>query len=282
MAGRVAVALAFSSLALSSLALLWPARAAPTTSTPVSSPSGSVIDHIRDLRTPWGVVTLNRYRPYAVDGEEADAWQPAGATSPPFERWTSGGGIWEVVTRYGPGFKMVCTPEMVTPWKDSEHETKATFLADAEHLVRGAGYTEDWSGNVMFPSRGNPTGFPRRWHAGVLVEFHTETSTGMHLAIDGLGRAPRFRFGVHDPTTDGYRFSYFANRIRFGRWYSWRMKIKWSEGRDGYFRGWVDGRLVASSDGPTLKSGEHPKLQFGFYSIAEQRNEVWYSAIRKS
>ena len=199
MARRLAIAFAFSSLALSSLALLWPARAAPTTSTAVSSPSGSVIDHIRDLRTPWGGVTLNRYRPYAQPGEEAEAWQPAGATSPPFERWASGGGIWEVVTRYGPGFKMVCTPEMVTPWNDAEHETKATFLADADHLVRGAGYTEDWSGNVMFPSRGNPTGFPKRWHAGVLVEFHTETSTGMHLAIDGLGRAPRFRFGVHDP-----------------------------------------------------------------------------------
>ena len=119
MAGRLAVALAFSSLALASLALLWPARAAPTTSMAVSSPSGSVIDHIRDLRTPWGGVTLNRYRPFAQTGEEAEAWQPAGATSPPFERWASGGGIWEVATRYGPGFKMVCTPEMVTPWKDA-------------------------------------------------------------------------------------------------------------------------------------------------------------------
>ena len=142
---------------------------------------------------------------------------------------------------------------------EGEHDTKVAFLADADHLVQGAGYTEDWSGKVMFPSRGNPAGFPKEWHAGVLVEFHTETASGMHLAIDGRGRAPRFRFAVHDPATDGYRFSYAPNRIRFGHWYSWRMKIKWSYERDGYFRGWLNGRLVAASDGATLKPGEQPE-----------------------
>ncbi len=272
-------ALALSSLALASLAFLLPARAAPH-ATPVPAPSGSVIDQFRDLRTPWGRVTVNRYRPYAAPGEEANAWQWAGATSPPFERWESGGGIWEVKTRYGPGFKLVCTPEMTSPW-EGEHDTKVAFLADADHLVQGAGYTEDWSGKVMFPSRGNPAGFPKEWHAGVLVEFHTETASGMHLAIDGRGRAPRFRFAVHDPATDGYRFAYAPNRIRFGHWYSWRMKIKWSYERDGYFRGWLNGRLVAASDGATLKPGEQPKLQFGYYSVAELRNEVWYSQIQK-
>ncbi len=187
MAGRLAVALAFSSLALASLALLWPARAAPTTSMAVSSPSGSVIDHIRDLRTPWGGVTLNRYRPFAQPGEEAEAWQPAGATSPPFERWASGGGIWEVVTRYGPGFKMVCTPEMVTPWKDAEHETKATFLADAE------------------PSRTR-----RRLHRGLVGQCHVPVSRKSdRLSEEMARRRPR---GV--PHRDKYRDASGHRRAR--------------------------------------------------------------------
>jgi hypothetical protein len=170
---------------------------------------------------------------------------------------------------------------MVAPWPSHEYKTKAALLADADHLVEGVGYTEDWSGRVMFPSRGNPGGFPKRWHAGLLVEFHTGTASGMHLAIDGRGPVPRFRFGIYDPTTDGYRFVNAPDRIQFGHWYSWRMKIRWSTGRDGYFRGWLNGRLLATSDGATLKGDDEPKLQFGYYSIAEQRNEVWYAAIRR-
>jgi Polysaccharide lyase len=280
-ARRTTRLLALSFLASALLVVLL--RTSSASTAPSRPAPGSAIQHFSDLSTPWGGVTLNRYRPHVGPDNEQTTWQPADATSPPFQPWASGGGIWEVGTRYGPGFKVVCTAEMVAPWPSHEHQTKAVFLADADHLVQGVGYTENWSGKLMFPSRGNPGGFPKRWHAGVLVEFHTQTASGMHLAIDGRGPVPRFRFGIYDPTTDDYRFVYAPNRIRFGHWYSWRMTIRWSNGRDGYFRGWLNGRLLATYDGPTLKQDDdHPKLQFGYYSIAELRNEVWYAAIRRT
>jgi hypothetical protein len=240
---------------------------------------GVTIERFTDLSTPWGYVTQNRYRPRPALGDDQYIWQPATATVPPFERWASGGGIWEIVTRkYGRGFKVICTDEMTTPWGG-----KTAFLADVRHLVQGAGYTEDWSGKFMFPSAGNRQGFPRHWHAGVLWEFHTQSASGHNISIDGRGQRPRLRFAVHDGRVDGdYRFSYFPKPIRFDHWYSWRLKVKWSYGDDGFVQGWLNGRLMANVSGPTLLPGEHPYLQFGFYSVAQLRNEVWHAAISRN
>ncbi|MBA2361043.1 MAG: heparin lyase I family protein [Actinobacteria bacterium] len=199
--------------------------------------------------------------------------------SPASEPWASGGGIWEAETPHGPGFKVVATPEMTTPWGG-----KTAFLADVGHLVRGAGYTEDWSGMFMFPAAGNPDGFPRTWHSGVLWEFHTASASGHHIAIDNSSFAtPRFRVGVHDPRVVGeYRFVYGSRGIDFDRWIPWRMRVKWSYGDDGFIQVWVDGELLADFTGPTLKQGESPYLQFGYYATEQLRNEVWHAAVRKS
>jgi hypothetical protein len=250
-----------------------------------ASPS-SAIERFTDLSTPWKcwgvarrVVTMNRVRPTSA----CNIWQPGelsvmGSLAVP---WASGGGIWEVGTPHGPGFKVVATPEMTSPWGG-----KLAWLVDVDHLTpwtRFLGTTEDWSGKFMLPSTGNPNGFPKDWHAGVLWEHHTETETGHHIAIDGsTPRGSRIRVGVHNAAANNYRFSWANAPIVLGHWYSWRLKIKWSTGSDGFVEGWLDGKRLVNFSGPTIKVGEHPKLQFGYYATRQLRNEVWHAAIRKS
>jgi Polysaccharide lyase len=247
---------------------------------------GSAIERFTDLSTPWNCwgaarrnVTMNRVRPTSV----CNIWQPGelSVMGPLAVPWASGGGIWEVGTPHGPGFKVVATPEMTSPWGG-----KLAWLVDVDHLTpwaRFLGTTEDWSGKFMFPSTGNPNGFPKEWHAGVLWEHHTETETGHHIAIDGsTPRGSRIRFGVHNAAANNYRFSWANAPIVLGHWYSWRLKIKWSTGSDGFVQGWLDGKRLVNYRGPTIKVGEHPKLQFGYYATRQLRNEVWHAAIRKS
>jgi hypothetical protein len=182
--------------------------------------------------------------------------------------------MWEVSTPYGRGFKMVATPEMTVPTGG-----KMALVADIDHLVQGVGHTEVWSGMVMLPRAGNPDGFARNYPSfNVLVEFHTETVVPAHMGID---------------TTDApYRENlYFRSmgrqvdaraRVKYGHWYSWRVRVRWSYGSDGVYECWLDGHKLASWRGATLPRREHPYLQFGFYSDSVLRNEVWHAGLRRS
>ena len=70
--------------------------------------------------------------------------------------------------------------------------------------------------------------------------------------------------------------------IEYGRWYSWRIQLKWSSGSDGFLKWWLDGQQLANWTGPTMNVGEgSPYLQFGFYSATQLRNEVFHAALRK-
>ena len=261
------------------------AHSATSATSPRELVQTSTIRHITDLRTLgncWGTgrrdVTMNRYQPT----ERCGVWQPANesAMSPPPVAWPSGGGIYETRTAWGPGFKVVATPEMTAPWGG-----KQAWLVDVDHLTPWSsflGTTEDWAGKLTFPRAGNPEGFPVHWWSGLLWEFHTETVSGHHIAIDGRNpKKPRLRYGVYDPRTDEYQFTWFPKPIVFDRWYSWRLRVKWSTGPDGFVRGWLNGRRVMDYVGPTIEVGEHPKIQFGYYSTPVLRNEVVHAAIRK-
>lgn len=252
---------------------------------PWEAAPGSAIERFSDLRTPWncfgGVyqsVTMNRVRPTS----RCNIWQPAdlGVMSSAAQPWARGGGIFETATRYGPGFRAVVTPEMTAPWGG-----KQAWLVDVDHLTPHdsfLGTVEKWSGKFMFPSSGNPNGFPRHWHAGLLWEWHTESMSGNHFAIDGWSFAqPRLRFGVVKP--DGsYHFFFSRKNIQFDHWYSWRIKIKWSYGSDGFLEAAINDELRVNHTGPTLKQGERPYLQFGYYATPQLRNEVWFAEIRRS
>jgi hypothetical protein len=132
------------------------------------------IDSFDDTSTPWGKNLINRWRvPLG-----SDPWSRPGDSGTP---WPSGGGIWQVSTPHGPGFRMVVTDEMRVV-----SGGKLAFLADIGHLVGPVGSTEDWSGTVVFPAAGNPHGFPRKY----LDWGVSSNSTGTAASRWGWGSIP--------------------------------------------------------------------------------------------
>jgi hypothetical protein len=242
------------------------------------------VRYFTDLRTPWTCkesvpnVTMNRVRPTTYCG----IWQPAelGSMTAPVERWANGGGITQIATKYGRGFRVVTTPEMTAPWGG-----KQAWLVDVDHLTpydSFLGAVERWSGVFMFPSSGNRKGFAKEWHAGVLWEWHTETMSGNHFGIDGTTYPkPRLRFAFARPD-GGYDFAYSKKPLKLDHWYAWSIEIKWSYGHDGYLNVSIGDELSVYHTGATVKDGERPYLQFGYYAVPRLRNEVWHAAIFKS
>jgi Polysaccharide lyase len=233
--------------------------------------TGTVIDSFDDTSTPWGKNLINRWRvPLG-----SDPWSRPGHAGTP---WPSGGGIWEVPTPHGPGFRINVTDEMRVL-----SGGKLAFIADIGHLVGPVGSTEDWSGKAMFPAAGNPNGFPRKYPDwGVFFEFHSNRGVPLGMGIDTTDAPHRntIWFSSH-PFHGPKRKALAPAPLVYGRWYSWRIQLKWSSGSDGFIKWWLDGRLLADWTGPTLAASEVPYLQFGFYSAAQLRNEVIHAALRK-
>ncbi len=256
------------------LVLCWlpfPGRAASASSVPAPPPSlsGTPIDTFDDAMTPWTENLINRWQP-VNDYHWSSPW----ASGTPY---ASGGGMWHVSTRHGGGFKFIVTPKMTVP-----SGGKMALIADVDHLIDQEaflGTTEEWSGKFMFPERGNPDGFPSVF-TGLVWEWHTETMSGNNISIDP--KTKKLRFMVYDPATQWYREARARTPVRYNHWYSWRVRVKWSYGLDGFFKGWIDDQLIANFTDATLKPDEHPYLQFGYYARAEKRNEVWHAGIRKS
>jgi hypothetical protein len=133
----------------------------------------------------------------------------------------------------------------------------------------------------MFPSSGNPNGFPKAWTAGLCWEFHTETDSGLHLTLDTTSYSePRFRAGylkgVH-----AYDFSWSQSAVRFDQWVPFSIDVKWSYGSDGFTKVVIGSETLVNRTGPSLPSGQSPKLQFGYYANRQLRNEVWFAGVRR-
>jgi Polysaccharide lyase len=241
------------------------------TSLDAAAATGTVIDSFDDTSTPWGKNLINRWRvPLG-----SDPWARPGDSGTP---WPSGGGMWQASTPHGAGFRMVVTDEMRAVWGG-----KMALIADISHLVGPAGATEDWSGKVMFPAAGNPNGFPRNYPDwGVFFEFHSNRGVPVGMGIDTTNAPHRNTIWFSSrPSGRPKRKALAPAGLVYGRWYSWRIQLKWSSGSDGFIKWWLDGRLLADWTGPTLAAGEVPYLQFGFYSAARLRNEVVHAALRK-
>jgi chitodextrinase len=187
---------------------------------------------------------------------------------------SGGGGLWEIATPLGPGFKFVATDQMPAPWDSS---TKLSY-AQKRYDVSPVGQYEVWDFEMLFPSSGNASGWPQSWSSGVLWEWHTATASGQHVAVDpGSGR---FRVGIHKGQA-GYEFV-SGPPIPLDRWVPCKIEVKWSSSSDGVLRVTIDGQQVTNYSGPTLIPGEVPYLQFGWYGARQLRNEVWFAGIRKS
>jgi Polysaccharide lyase len=235
-----------------------------------AAPAEAVIDSFDDTTTPWGKNLINRWRvPFG-----SDPWSAPGDTGTP---WPSGGGIWQVSTPYGPGFRMVATDEMKVLSGGKKAE-----IADIGHLVGPVGATEDWSGKVMFPAAGNPNGFPRNYPDwGVFFDFHSNLGVPLQMGIDTTDAPYRNTIYLGANVGETRRKALAPAALVYGRWYSWRIQLKWSSGSDGFVKWWLDGQPLADWTGRTLAAAEVPYLQFGFYSAAQLHNEVVQAALRK-
>jgi Polysaccharide lyase/Fibronectin type III domain len=264
------------SVSASTAACSTPAPQPPASATgtdTAASPTGAVIDSFDDTTTPWGKNLINRWQvPLG-----SDPWSAPGDTGTP---WPSGGGIWQVTTPYGPGFRMVATDEM----KVLSGGKKAQ-IADIGHLVGTEGATDDWSGKMMLPAAGNPNGFPRNYpDSGILVDFHDSSAGagGGGIGIDTTDAPFRNNFYFDWNLRGVKRKAVSPNQLVYDRWYSWRIQIKFSSGSDGFIKWWLDGQLLADWPGATIAPGGRPYLQFGFYSDDQLRNEVFHAALRKN
>jgi hypothetical protein len=228
------------------------------------------IQRFTDTSTPWGDNLINRWQ--VTLG--ADPWSSPGDSGTP---WSSGGGMWEVSTPYGPGFRFVATPEMQVM-----SGGKMSLMADIDNLVQGVGYTEDWYGMVMLPSSGNRNGFPAFGDWNCLWEFRGQGDVWNQFGVDGLQNKLYVR--TYDASRNSVRKALSPSTIQLDHWYSFRWRIKWSKGSDGLVQFWLDGLKIADWTGPNLASGDknRPDLQFGFYSGATLTNEAWYAGIRKA
>ena len=258
--------------ALGALLVLVAVLAAATASTANSShPDVAALDDFGDFANARFAGTLiNRWKvplgenPWSLPGESG-------------EPWPSGGGIFQVATAKGRGFKFVVTPEMKVV-----SGGKVAQIGDLDHLVRGEGHVEDWSGMVSFPRAGNPRGLPRGFRDwGCLLEFTTGgDAVHTQLGVDTVKN--RLYFRVLDPATGRSRKALGRSQLVLDRWYSFRIRLRWSAGDDGFAQFWLDGRRLASWTGATLLPGERPHVQFGFYTAARLRNEVVWAQLRRS
>jgi len=239
--------------------------------TPQPSRTAKLIDDFDATSTPWGQNLINRWVPSG-----GDPWSAPGEAGTP---WPSGGGMWEVRTPFGRGFRFVATPEMAVASGGKKSE-----VADIGNLVQGAGHTETWSGLVMFPKAGNPIGFPRNYpNWNVFFDFHSNNGIPVEMGIDTTD-VPRLNhiYVQSHPRGAKPRKATSRSRLVYDRWYSWRIQLRWSENSDGFLKWWLNGQLLADWRGPTLGEAEVPYLQFGFYSTDRIRNEVWHARIGRS
>lgn len=233
---------------------------------PSPPPSGGIaIDSFSDC--VGGLI--NRWKP-----EAGDYWSNWWETGVPY---ANGGGMFEVSTPYGAGFRFKVTSEMTVP-----SGGQLSLVSDQNHLLPyggTVGRTEDWSGRFMFPSAGNVNGFPGGWR-GVVWEWHTASMSGNHISLDLA--TGRLQFAVYLPGTSSYRYAISPLALQLDHWYSWRTQLKWSWGTDGFFKGWLDGVQLANFTGATVKQNEQPWLQFGFYcGNHSYSNEALHAEIRQ-
>ncbi len=169
-----------------------------------------------------------------------------------------------VSTPYGPGFAFVSQDSDVAIWNAS---LKAV-LAQARNKVT-IGQAQKWSWNMMLPP-------PTQSASGLLVEWHTDQSSGHHLTVEQDGC-----FHIFRQSAPGYVYDNEQGpAVPWGRWVAVGFDIKWSNGNDGYLKVTIDGVQYMNYSGQTVFDAETPYLQFGWYGILGRgTNQVEFGPI---
>jgi chitodextrinase len=245
-----------------------------TAACPPPPSTGTALDDFTDFRNNAFTSTfINRWR-----APPAPTYTALGYSG---EQWPSGGGLWQVSTPHGPGFRFASTNEMLV-----YSGASASQMVDIDHLVDTQAYMGtvfDLSGKLMFPAAGNPQGFPAYDSWNVLWEFGPGLPSNNQFGVNGITN--RLYVRTYKPGAPNNRQQAESpSPIQYDRWYDFRWQVKFSTGSDGFVNFWLDGAPMAQWTGPTLPTGvDAPWIQWGFYSAnTKPRNEVVYAALRKN
>jgi hypothetical protein len=135
-------------------------------------------------------------------------------------------------------------------------------------IVYGEGEEQVWEISIMFP---DDFVFPT-WQRYALGGFHHEGPTGQGNFTFGFTRGETDRdpgilgFQGHGgPRVNGGRYTAAVGPVEKNVWYDLVYHVKWSSGRDGFFRAWVNGEQKLDHRGPTLYAGQGVYLKLANY-----------------
>lgn len=230
---------------------------------------------------PNGQIFVNRWRP------PMQGYQTLAAPQDP---WASVGGpsITEVSTAKGPGFRLRCTPEML-----SSAGVKRVELADVNSggsphgptkMFRGNGFTDELRFWLRYPSSGNPNGIPgntNRWNLFFQAFDLSQNAINLGAGINMDNGARRIFFGAM--TRQGSVAAASVDlpfQMQFDVDYRVRMQMRWSTS-SGFMKVWVDDVLYLDFTGATLFSLSGALLGcLTYYGPSQLNNEVVFSDIR--
>jgi hypothetical protein len=136
-------------------------------------------------------------------------------------------------------------------------------------IVYKEGEEQVWELSIIFP---DDFVFPT-WQRYALGGFHHTGRTGQGNFTLGFERAagePTTAPGVlgfqgYGGTQNSGRFGAAVGPVEKNVWYDLVYHVKWSSGRDGFFRAWVNGEKKLDHRGPTLYVGQGVYLKLANY-----------------
>ena len=293
-------------------------------SAPVTPPvdptwPGVLRGNFTDFYTTWesgpsdhnGEIFKNRWKSTTVDALQTRFWTP----QTPWSTSTipDGSAIAEVSTANGPGFRMVCNPEMVNqlsgPYAKKVEIVEYYGNAYGAAMFRGAPYTDEVSFYIRFPQSGNPNGFPPGYDGfnvwwqnsiddipsgGRINGFGINTSNTFNGPNTFYATVLSNSFYATDNTPRWLARSDTTWQVQFDVDYHFRIYVKWTYQSDGFYKVWIKRPqdpaevLFLDYSGPTFgnwRAGDtpfnaHPNVEFGFYSAITLNNEVVFSDLR--
>jgi hypothetical protein len=214
-------------------------------------------------------------------------------TSPSYNGtpWANGSGVWEQPSYpYGPGFQMKARHECEV---DSGGK-KAQMFVHAWPGLNPSGYTFYFSGYMMLPALGNPSGWvgsEASWNQMFEIHFldngATPSGSGgtlMQIGIKDDASPSRWYFKWYDPVSNSMIQTNAVDSLEFDRWYSWQFNCRFSTGSDGWIEHWWDGiRVFQRTNQQTIDSNVGVGVQFGVYTPTNAgidiMNECRYSGL---
>lgn len=146
--------------------------------------------------------------------------------------------------------------------------------------------TEAWyAWSTRFPAGFVPT--PKTYH-NIFTQFHGSSGGGapnLSLLVNTTGPVPMLALmidGNDTHHTPEHRIDLVP--LERGRWYDFKLHVKWAEDHTGLVELWIDGKpVVTGLRTPTLFRGEDAYLKLGFYrGNHDQRTVVEHAGMRRS